>query len=180
MSGHNKWSQIKNKKGVVDAKRSKLFSMLVRTITMEAKNAGGNREAPGLKATIVRAKAANMPIDNIERAIIKGFGGGSENFEEVIYEAYGPAGVALIITGVTDNKNRTTPEIKHILSNHGGSLGAQGSTMWAFTKNEEGDYLPQNPLPLSGEDQGKLIRLVEEIEEHEDIKNIYHNADIRN
>ncbi|HRZ30198.1 MAG TPA: YebC/PmpR family DNA-binding transcriptional regulator [Candidatus Paceibacterota bacterium] len=180
MSGHNKWSQIKNKKGVTDAKRSKLFSMLVRMITMEAKKAGGNKEAPSLKSAIVRAKEANMPLDNIERAIQKGFGGGAENFEEVTYEAYGPAGVALIITGVTDNKNRTTPEIKHILSNHGGSLGAQGSTMWAFAKNEEGDFVPQTPLPLSEEDQEKLNNLVEEIEGHEDIKNIYHNADIRN
>ena len=176
MSGHNKWSQIKNKKGVTDAKRSKLFSMLVRMITMEAKRAGGNKEAPSLKAAIVRAKDANMPLDNIERAVQKGFGGGAENFEEVTYEAYGPAGVALLITGVTDNKNRTTPEIKHILSEHGGSLGTQGSTAWAFTKNETGDYVASNPLSLSESDQEKLISLVDEIEEHEDIKNIYHNA----
>ena len=180
MSGHNKWSQIKNKKGVVDAKRSKLFSILVRTITMEAKNAEGNKEAPSLKTAITRAKEANMPLDNIERAITKGFGGGSENFEEVTYEAYGPAGVALIITGVTDNKNRTTPEIKHILSNYGGSFGAQGSTMWAFSKDEEGNFISQNPIPLSEEDREKLARLIEGIEEHEDIKNIYYNADIRN
>lgn len=176
MSGHNKWSQIKNKKGAADAKRSKLFSMLVRMITMEAKKAGGNKEAPGLKAAIVRAKEANMPLDNIERAIQKGFGGGAENFEEVTYEAYGPAGIALIIIGVTDNKNRTTPEIKHILSDHSGSLGAQGSTMWAFTKNEEGNFIPQNPVPLSDNDKEKLLALIEEIEGHEDIKNIYHNA----
>jgi YebC/PmpR family DNA-binding regulatory protein len=178
MSGHNKWSQIKNKKGVTDAKRSKLFSMLVRMITMEAKRAGGNKEAPSLKAAIVRAKEANMPLDNIERAVQKGFGGGAENFEEVTYEAYGPAGVALLITGVTDNKNRTTPEIKHILSEHGGSLGTQGSTAWAFTKDEEGNFIPQALIPLSEDDQEKLISLVEEIEEHEDIKNIYHNADL--
>ncbi len=176
MSGHNKWSQIKNKKGATDAKRSKLFSMLVRMITMEAKKAGGNKEAPSLKAAVVRAKEANMPLDNIERAVAKGFGGGAENFEEVMYEAYGPAGVALIITGVTDNKNRTTPEIKHILSNHGGSLGGQGSTMWAFTKDEEGDFISQNPVPLSEGDEEKLTGLIEEIEGHEDIKNIYHNA----
>lgn len=178
MSGHNKWSQIKNKKGVTDAKRSKLFSMLVRMITMEAKRSGGNKEAPSLKAAIVRAKAANMPLDNIERAVQKGFGGGADNFEEVTYEAYGPAGVALLITGVTDNKNRTTPEIKHILSEHGGSLGTQGSTAWAFTKDEEGNFIPQATIPLSENDQEKLTGLIEEVEEHEDIKNIYHNADL--
>lgn len=176
MSGHNKWSQIKNKKGVTDAKRSKLFSMLVRMITMEAKKADGNKEAPSLKAAIVRAKEANMPLDNIERAVQKGFGGGAENFEEVTYEAYGPAGVALIITGVTDNKNRTTPEIKHILSNHGGSLGAQGSTMWAFTKNEEGDFIPQNPLSISPSDTDKLLSLIEELENHPDVKNVFNNT----
>lgn len=178
MSGHNKWSQIKNKKGVADAKRSKLFSMLVRGITMEAKNAGGNKEAPSLKASIQRARDANMPLDNIERAIQKGFGGGAENFEEVTYEAYGPAGIALIITGVTDNKNRTTPEIKHILSNHGGSLGTQGSTMWAFSKNENNDFIPNNTIPLSENDQEKIFNLMEEIEEHEDIKKVYSNAEM--
>lgn len=142
MSGHNKWSQIKHKKGAEDAKRSKLFSMLVRTITVEAKNANGNREAPSLKSAISRAKIANMPADNIERAIERGFGAGADNFEEVTYEAYGPGGVALIIIGLTDNKNRTTPEIKHLLSQHGANLGTQGSTLWAFKKNESNDWVP--------------------------------------
>lgn len=177
MSGHNKWSQIKNKKGVTDAKRSKLFSMLVRTITMEAKKAGGNKEATGLKAAITRAKEANMPLDNIERAIQKGFGGEGETFEEVIYEAYGPAGVALVIIGVTDNKNRTTPEIKHILSQTGGNLGGAGSTTWAFIKQNDGKFIAQNQITLSDADKNKLVNLIETIEEHEDIKTVYHTAD---
>jgi len=176
MSGHNKWSQIKNKKGAEDAKRSKLFSMLVRGITMEAKKAVGNREAPGLKSAVQRAKDANMPLDNIERAMTKGFGGGAENFEEVTYEAYGPGGVALIITGVTDNKNRTTPEIKHLLSENGGNLGGAGSTMWAFSKDEEGNFVAQNPLPLSPDDKNKLDNLVDALNEHDDIKNVYHTG----
>lgn len=178
MSGHNKWSQIKVKKGAEDAKRSKLFSMLVRGITMEAKKAAGNREAPGLKAAVQRAKDANMPLDNVERAIQKGFGGGAENFEEVIYEAYGPAGVALIIIGVTDNKNRTTPEIKHLLSERGGNLGGAGSTTWAFIKQVDGNFVPQNLLPLSDEEKDKLKQLLEAINDHEDIKVIYHNANV--
>lgn len=178
MSGHNKWSQIKQKKGITDAKRSKLFSMLVRSITMEAKNAKGNRDFPSLKSAIQKAKDSNMPIDNIERAITKGFGGGAENFEEVTYEAYGPAGVALVITGVTDNKNRTTPEIKHLLSEHGGNLGGAGSTMWAFSKDNEGNFVPQSTIPLSDSDKEKLESLLEAIDDHDDIKNIYHNAEI--
>lgn len=178
MSGHNKWSQIKNKKGAADAKRSKLFSMLVRGIIMEAKKAGGNREAPGLKAAVVRAKEANMPLDNVERAITKGFGGGAESFEEVIYEAYGPAGVALVIIGVTDNKNRTTPEIKHLLSEHGGNLGGAGSTMWAFTKDSDGNLIPQNQIPLSPEDKEKLEVLLEALNNHEDIKIVYHTGNL--
>lgn len=188
MSGHNKWSQIKVKKGAEDAKRSKLFSMLVRGITMEAKKARSNREAPhrmmrdeapGLKAIIQRAKDANMPSDNIERAVQKGFGGEADNFEEVIYEAYGPAGTALIIVGITDNKNRTTSEIKHLLSQNGGSLGGIGSTTWTFDKQADGNFVAQNLIPLFNEEEkNKLLNLIEKLEEYEDIKIIYHNADL--
>lgn len=178
MSGHNKWSQIKNKKGATDAKRSKLFSMLVRTITMEAKKAGGNKEAPSLKAAITRAKEANMPLDNIERAIQRGFGGEGENFEEVIYEAYGPAGVALVIVGVTDNKNRTTPEIKHLLSQTGGNLGGGGSTTWAFIKQNDGKFVAQNQITLSDTNKDKLLNLIETLEGHEDIKVVYHTGNL--
>lgn len=178
MAGHNKWSQIKVKKGAEDAKKSKLFSLLVRGITMEAKRSAGNRESPGLKAAIQRARDANMPLDNIERAVQKGFGGGSENFEEVMYEAYGPAGVALIITGITDNKNRTTPEIKHLLSNHGGTLGNQGSSQWAFTRTIDGTFKPNALISLNQEDAQKLESLIEGLDEHADIKNVYHNGEL--
>lgn len=178
MSGHNKWSQIKNKKGAEDAKRSKLFSILVRTITMEAKKSGGNRESPSLKSAILRAKDANMPADNIERAIQRGFGSEAENYEEVIYEAYGPSGIALVITGVTDNKNRTTPEIKHILSDGGGNLASQGATLWAFNKNETGEYQAQTTIPLQPEEQEKIIDLIQELENHGDINSVYHNANL--
>ncbi len=176
MSGHNKWSQIKVKKGAEDAKRSKLFSMLVRGITMEAKKSDGNREMASLKSAVQRAKDANMPLDNIERAIQKGFGGGTESFEEIIYEAYGPAGVALVIVGVTDNKNRTTPEIKHLLLQNGGNLGGIGSTIWAFLKQNDGNFIPQNKLSLPPEEKDKLNKLLEKLDEHEDVKIIYHNA----
>jgi YebC/PmpR family DNA-binding regulatory protein len=129
MSGHNKWSQIKEQKGKTDAQKSKIFSMYAKVISIEAKKAAGDRNAAGLKAAIDRAKAANVPNDNIERAVKKGFGGEGGSMEEVVYEGYGPGGIAFLLEGITDNKNRTTQEIKHILSKNGGNLGAQGSVM---------------------------------------------------
>ena len=175
MSGHNKWSQIKQKKGAEDAKRSKLFSMLVRQITIEAKRAGGNREDPGLKGAVTRAKEANMPNDNIERAISKATSAGAESFENVIYEAFGPGGVAIVIEGITDNKNRTTPEIKHLLSKQGLALGGQGSAMWAFEKIT-GELKPKSTISLAENDKKKLTEIIENLEEHDDIKNVVTNA----
>ncbi|MEI6494580.1 MAG: YebC/PmpR family DNA-binding transcriptional regulator [bacterium] len=177
MSGHNKWSQIKEKKGKEDAKKSKLFSMYARQITIESKQAKGDRSLPGLRAAIDRSKAVNMPNDVIDRAVAKGAGAGAESFEEVMYECFGPGGVAIIIEGITDNKNRTTPEIKHLLSQFGGSLGTQGSAAWAFAKNNEGAYVPNAVIPLSDEDLEKLSSLVEKLEDHDDIKNVYTNAE---
>lgn len=175
MSGHNKWSQIKEKKGKTDAQKSKIFSMYAKVITMEAKKAKGDKNAPGLKAAIDRAKTFNVPNDNIERAVKKGMGAEANSMEEVIYEAYGPAGVAFLIEGITDNKNRTTQEIKHLLSKNGGNLGGQGSVMWAFTKTSDG-YEAQTPLDLSPSDQENILKLYNELDGHEDIKNIYTNA----
>lgn len=177
MSGHNKWSQIKHKKGAEDAKRSKLFSMLVRAITIEAKRCGGDRNDPGLKMAVQRAKDANMPADNIERAIQKAIGAGAESFEEVTYEVFGPGGVALIIVGLTDNKNRTTPEIKHLLSKQGLALGSAGSASWAFDKID-GGYQAKNTIPLSKNDSEKLAEIIEVLESHDDIKLVYTNQTI--
>jgi YebC/PmpR family DNA-binding regulatory protein len=180
MSGHNKWSQIKDKKGREDAKKSKLFSMYARQITIESKAAGGDRTLPGLRAAIDRAKAVNMPNDVIDRAVAKGAGAGAESFEEVTYEAYGPGGVAMIIEGITDNKNRTTPEIRHILADHGSNLGTQGSTTWAFTKVTDptgSHFLPTATIPLSPADMEKLTTLIEQLKDHDDIKNVYTNAE---
>lgn len=175
MSGHNKWSQIKQKKGVEDAKRSKLFSMLVRQITIEAKRADGKKEDPGLKNAITRAREANMPSDNIDRAINKALGNNAETFENVIYEAFGPGGVALIIEGITDNKNRTTPEIKHILSENNLTLGGRGSALWAFDRIE-GELQPKTTIQLSETDNQKLIEIVNTLNDHPDVKNVINNA----
>lgn len=175
MAGHNKWSKIKHKKGAEDAKRSKIFSMLVKTITVEAKKAGGDKNHPNLRAAIDRAKAANMPSDNIDRAVQKGFSKDSDNLEEVVYEAYGPGGTAFIIEGITDNKNRTTAEIKHLLSKNGSSLGTQGSALWAFSKTNDG-WEATAIIPLETKDKNGVKNLIEILEEHDDIKNIYTNG----
>jgi YebC/PmpR family DNA-binding regulatory protein len=135
MSGHNKWTQIKRQKGTNDAKRSKIFTKLGKVITMAAKNGGEPETNPVLKIAVEKARAVNMPSDNIKKAIKKGTGeleGG--NIEEVLYEAYGPEGVALIIEATTDNNNRTVSEVKHLLSVHGGRLGEGGSVKWMFDR----------------------------------------------
>lgn len=175
MSGHNKWSQIKEKKGKEDAKKSKIFSWHAKNISLESKKSAGDKNAPGLRSAIDRAKADNVPNDNIERAIERGLGVGSANLEAVIYEAFGPGGVALIIEGITDNKNRTTPEIKHLLSKLGGTLGGQGSAAWAFEKTD-GLWQARSPVTLSPTDKEKLSALIQEIETHEDINQIYTNV----
>ncbi len=174
MSGHNKWSQIKEKKGATDAKRSKLFSKFAKLIRVEARLAKGDLNSPTLKAAMEKARIANMPKDNIDRAITSALSAQAD--EKVVYEAYGPGGCALIIEGLTDNSNRTVQEIKHLLSEHGAALGTPGSVMWAFNKNSDGGYTPMASLPLSPEDGEKLDALLEELDEHEDVQEIYTNA----
>ncbi|MCL4252924.1 MAG: YebC/PmpR family DNA-binding transcriptional regulator [Anaerolineae bacterium] len=136
MSGHSKWSTIKRRKGAEDAKRGKIFTRLARDITVAAREGGGDENSnPRLKLMIAKARQANMPKDNIERAIKKGTGEleGANAFEEITYEAYGPDGVAFIIETMTDNKNRTLAEVKHAINRAGGSLAASGSVSWQFT-----------------------------------------------
>ncbi|RMG70205.1 MAG: YebC/PmpR family DNA-binding transcriptional regulator, partial [Nitrospirae bacterium] len=136
MAGHSKWAQIKHKKAVVDAKRGKLFSKLAKEISVAAKLGGGDPSMnPRLRTAIEKAKEANMPQDNIKRAIQKGTGElPGMAYEEAVYEGYGPGGVALLIEVLTDNKNRTVSEIRHLLSKHGGSLGEAGCVSWIFEK----------------------------------------------
>lgn len=174
MAGHSKWAKLKHQKGITDAKRSKLFSKLVRYIAVEAKKAKGDRAAPSLRAAIDKARAANMPADNIDRAIEKAQGADAE-LEAVVYEAYGPGGVALIVEGYTDNRNRTAQEIKHLLSKHGIALAAPGSAMWAFAKGAEG-LEPATTVEISDEDGEKLSQLVDELEDNDDVGEVYTNA----
>lgn len=176
MSGHNKWSQIKRQKAKTDGQKSKTFSKHASVIAMESKKAGGNLASPGLIAAIDRAKKDSMPKENIDRAVAKGSGADGASFTEVLYETYGPGGVAMLITAVTDNANRTTPEIKHILTRLGYQLGGTGSSAWAFTKTHEG-YIPNMPMTLGDEDGERLASLVEALEAQEDVQEIYTTAD---
>jgi YebC/PmpR family DNA-binding regulatory protein len=136
MSGHSKWSTIKRKKGAADAKRGKIFTKLIREIATAARIGGGEVDSnPRLRLVVDKAKSANMPKDNIARAIQKGVGGGeSDAYDECTYEGYGPGGVALLIQALTDNKNRTVGEVRHALTKHGGNLGASGCVAYLFEK----------------------------------------------
>lgn len=176
MSGHNKWSKIKHKKAATDAQKSKIFSKHAALIAMESRKAGGNLASPTLTAVIERAKKDSMPKDNIDRAVAKGSGAGGATFEEVIFEAFGPGGTALIVTAVTDNNNRTAPEIRHIFTKAGYELGTPGSAAWAFTKTADG-YTPNNPLEINDMDGEKLAALIENLEDNDDVQEVFTTAD---
>jgi YebC/PmpR family DNA-binding regulatory protein len=241
MSGHSKWAGIKHKKAVVDAKRGKVFSKLSKELTVAAKIGGGNLEMnPRLRLAAEKAKEANMPSDNIKRAIQKGTGElPGTSYEETTYEGYGPGGVALLIEILTDNKNRTVGEIRHILTKHNGNMGEAGCVSWMFDKKgyilvakkgidedslmslaldagaedfksdpEEENYeittlpedlnsvkqfleekgiamdlaeitmIPQNYVKLESKDAGKMLKLMEALEDHDDAQNVYANFDI--
>lgn len=177
MSGHSKWSQIKRQKGVTDAARSRVFSKFARLITIEAKKANGNLSAPALTAVIARAKAANMPKDNIERAVTKGASKEAGDLHEVTYEFYGPGGAAVIVNALTDNKNRTVQEIKHLLTKNSFELGTPGSAAWAFTKGGDGTLVPNEPLmDVTGDDEEALGKILETLDEHDDVQSVVTNA----
>jgi YebC/PmpR family DNA-binding regulatory protein len=239
MSGHSKWHTIKHKKGAADAKRGKVFTRIIKELTVAARAGGGDAESnPRLRTIIAEAKSANMPADNIKRAIQRGTGElPGVSYEEVNYEGYGPGGAALIIEVLTDNKNRTVGEIRHVFSKHGGNLGEANSVAWMFEKKgyivvdkskadeetlmaaaldagaddmrDDGDsweilsapdgfqkvldavkalkiepgaaevaMVPQNYVKLEGKPAQQMIRLMEALEEHEDTKKVWSNADI--
>lgn len=175
MSGHNKWSKIKRQKGAEDAQRSKLFGKLVRYITVEAKKVGGNVNSPGLAAAIKKAKEENMPNDTIDRAIKKSTES-SAAMESITYEAYGPGGCAIIIDALTDNRNKAAQEVKHILSKHGFSLAGMGAATWAFQKTQEG-WVPQTMVQVSEEDGNKLKELIGDLEDNDEVQEVYTNAE---
>ncbi len=163
MSGHSKWSTIKRKKGAADAKRGKIFTKLIRELSTAARIAGGDPESnPRLRLVVEKAKGANMPKDNIQRAIQKGVGGGEgDAYAEIVYEGYGPGGAAILIEALTDNKKRTVSEVRHLLTKNGGNLGASGCVAYLFEKrgllsfDREGldaDALMEAALDVGAED----------------------------
>lgn len=241
MAGHSKWAQVKHKKAIVDAKKGKLFSRLSREISVAARLGGGSPDMnPRLRLAIEKAREVNMPSENIRRAIMKGTGElPGAAYEEAIYEGYGPGGVAIMINAMTDNKNRTISEIRHIMSKHGGSIVEAGSVTWIFQKKgyilvdkktidedsimslaldagaedfknepEEENYeiitspddmnrvkeylqnqnvqinlaeitfLPKSYVKLDGNDAERMLRLIDALEEHDDVQNVYANFDI--
>ena len=178
MSGHNKWAQIKHKKAITDAKKSKIFSKLVRFIAVEARLSGG-KESPGLRAAIEKAKKVNMPADNIDRAIKKA-NESSASMDAITYETYGPGGVGIIIETLTDSKNRTAQDIKHILSENSTTLGGIGSVTWVFKREitpEGSVWTPSSTVSLSDEDLELLEKLVNDLEENDDVQDVYTNAE---
>lgn len=174
MSGHSKWAQIKHKKGTEDAKRSKLFSQMTRAITLTAREKGTDPVLnPSLRAAIEKAQSVNMPKDTIERALKKA-ATTEERLSRVLYEAYGPGGIALVVEGITDNNNRTVSEVRKILESHNAKL-APGSALWAFVK-EEDQWQPKMTIPVDEATKQKISELKEALLEHEDVQSVYINA----
>jgi YebC/PmpR family DNA-binding regulatory protein len=179
MSGHSKWSTIKRKKGALDAQRGKIFSDLSKAIRVAVREGGSGDPAqnPSLRLAVDKAKAANMPSENVKRAIDRGMGiGKGGSLEEVVYEGYGPHGVGFIVVAITDNKMRTASEIRSIFSKHQGSLGGPGSVMFMF-KKENNEYSVTIPFPIQDPQHRTEIEEFEEIlQEHDDIEEVYHTA----
>jgi YebC/PmpR family DNA-binding regulatory protein len=239
MSGHNKWASIKHKKGANDAKRGKIFTKLIKEITVAARMGGGDPNGnPRLRAAILAARAENMPKENIERGIKKGTGElEGVSYDESIYEGYGPGGAAVLVESLSDNKNRSVAEIRHIFSKNGGSLGTNGCVAWMFKKkgyiaierqavdeeklmekaleagaedvredettfevitapedfeavkaaidalqvpyiSSEVTMLPQNTTSLAGKEADQMVKLMDMLEDCDDVQKVYTNADI--
>ena len=176
MSGHNKWAQIKRQKGAADAAKSNLWGKLGKRIAVESKKAAGDVNSPGLRAIIETAKKTNMPKDTIERAIAKGASADTAALETITYETYGPGGAAIVIETLTDSRNRTAQEIKHLLSELGLALASPGSALWAFEHSGEG-YTPKTTVALSESDNEKLMKILEKIDAHDDVEEVYTNAE---
>lgn len=175
MSGHSKWSNIKNKKAAEDQKKGKIFSKLSRNIRAAVREAGSDPDSNvGLRLWLDKARAANMPKDNIKRAIDAGLGKGANGaLQEMIYEGFGPGGVGMLIISLTDNKNRTTAEVRNILQRSGGSLGSPGSAKYMFERNDSGKYQPTLTLPIDDKQKQTLSLIIEELLELEDVEAVY-------
>ena len=176
MSGHSKWAQIKHQKGVADQKRGELFSKLLNAVSIAAKGNPNPQFNPRLRAAILKAKENNVPLENIDRAITRALES-QKNSEELIFEAYGPGGAAILIKAMSDNKNKTIAEVKKILNESNGKWAESGSVIWAFEKTAEGWKVKFNQS-INEEDKTKLKALLRDLENQEDIQRIYVNAEL--
>ncbi len=176
MSGHNKWSKIKRQKEGTDAAKSKIFGKMGALIASESRRAKGDTSSPSLRAAIEKAQGYNMPKDTIDRAVKKGLGADAETMDAITYEAYGPGGSALIIEALTTNRNKAAQEVKHALALHGFELATPGSATWAF-KREHHEWIPTMTIPLSPEDETILEKVINDLEENEEIQEVYTNAE---
>ncbi|MEK7068843.1 MAG: YebC/PmpR family DNA-binding transcriptional regulator [Patescibacteria group bacterium] len=175
MSGHSKWSQIKRQKGANDAAKSGVWGKLAKRIAVESKRASGELNSPGLRSIIETAKKTNMPKENIERAVAKGISADASALEAITYETYGPGGVAIIIETLTDSRNRTAQEMKHLLAELGLALVAPGSALWAFEKTQD-VYAPKTTVALSESDREQLMKILEKIRAQADVEKAFTNA----
>lgn len=173
MSGHSKWANIKRKKEVTDAKKSKIFSKMSRLISVAAKNGADVDSNPTLRLAVERAKEVRMPKENIDRAIDKGSGqGGSVSFFETIYEGFGPNGEAFYIKALTDNINRTVAEVRNIFSKHGGSLGGLGSTAYIFSPDPDN---PSYTIEVDSSAAKSLEGILDELDDNDDVQDVFVN-----
>ncbi len=181
MSGHSKWANIKRQKGTNDAKRAQIFTKLARSITVAAQKSGGDPDSnPSLRLAIEKAREANMPKENIGRAIDRGMGAdksGGARMEEVRYEGYGPEGVAIVVDTITDNKNRTTAEIRNIFSRFGGSLGGVGSALYIFGNDMDN---PSFTIPIGDLSvKERVLALLTALDDHNDVSEVYSNMEFK-
>ena len=184
MSGHSHWSGIKHKKGATDAKRGKVFSKLLKAISAAAKSEPNPDFNPRLRTAVLKAKEANVPADTILRAITWASDPG-DSFEELLFEAYGPGGAAILIEAVSDNRNRTVAEVKAVIAEFGGKWAEAGSVRWAFEHtadergfqaDQRGFWKPKFTQAVSSDDATKIKKLVEALHEHEDVEEVYTNS----
>lgn len=176
MSGHSHWAGIKHRKGLNDAKRAKIFTKLAKPITLAAREDGNPDTNFKLRLAIDKAREFNMPMVNIDRAIKRGTGElKGEMLEEIVYEAFGPGGIMMIIKTLTDNKNRTVGEIKTILAKFGGKLGGIGSVMWNFERSDS-EYKPKNTLEIDENIRAQYEKILEALDEQDDVEEIYDNS----
>jgi YebC/PmpR family DNA-binding regulatory protein len=177
MAGHSKWNNIKNKKGAEDDKRAKIFGQISKQIRIAVKEGKSDNPNfnPMLRTILEKARSANMPKDNITRAINRGMGKSATGaaIQEITYEGFGPGGAPIIAVALTDNQNRTTSDIRYAFSRHGGSLGSPGSAMYMFERSQNGDYVPTIPMEISAEDQVQLRSLADALLEYEDVEDVY-------